>query len=49
MNFLTQQLIVFGMASDPKPKEPFRHFNGKRAIVKTDSDHMVPADLLEMQ
>jgi hypothetical protein len=46
---LAKELIVFGMASYPKPKQTFCDFNCKRAIVKTHPDRPVLANLLEVQ
>jgi len=46
---LTQELIVFGMASDPEPKQPSFYFNRKSAIMKANSDGPVFANLLEVE
>jgi len=42
-------LHSFGMASNPKPKQPFWNFNCERAILKTHPDRPVLANPLEMQ
>jgi len=49
MHLLAKELIVFGMASYPKPKQPFWNFNCERAIMKTHPDRPVLANPLEMQ
>jgi hypothetical protein len=41
--------FIFRMASNPKPKQSFRDFNCKRAIVKTHPDRPVLPNHLEMQ
>ena len=46
---LAQELVIFGMCSDPKPKQPFWDLNRKRSIVKANSDRPVFAKFLEMQ
>lgn len=46
---LMQKLVVFGMASNPEPKQPFFCFDGKRAIVNANSDCPIFANFLEVE
>jgi len=43
-SLLAKDLVVFGMASYPKPNQTFRDFYGKRPIVKADANSPVLAD-----
>lgn len=49
MHWLAQELIVSGMASYPKPKQPFWNFNRKCSMVKPHSDRPILSNLLEME
>lgn len=46
---LAEKLVVFGVASDPEPKQPILYFNREGTMVKTNADRPIFANLLEME
>jgi len=46
---LTQDLVVFGVAPDPEPKQPVLNFDGECSIVEADSDRPEFSNLLEVE
>jgi hypothetical protein len=46
--WLSQKLIVFGVAADPEPEQPFRDLQGQRPLVSADPDRSVFSGFFEM-